>query len=202
MKRLSVSLAGTVALFAATLCTGSVASAWAPSASIVRELGSGQAYSEVSAGDQGAGLIHAVIDIDAPPKVVWTVMNDCRSIRRLITSAIDCHVVQGDARTGWDIKETVTKGNVFIPTIHNIYRSDYQPYSLIRFRKAGGDLKVEQGEWRLESLNNGAGTRVIYENLIAANIMFPAPLVRDGLRKDTAKVLANLRRESLAAQSR
>ena len=174
------------------------AGAWAPDASAMRDLGSGQPYSEVAAADGGAGLIHAVIDIPAPPRTVWMVMNDCRYIRRLITSAVDCHVVQGDARSGWDIKETVTKGNFFIPTIHNIYRSDYQPYSLIRFRKAGGDLRVEQGEWRLESLNNGAGTRVIYENLIAANIMAPAPLVREGLRKDTAKVLANLRRESLA----
>ena len=194
MKAYLVLVAGAVALAAGP------AAAWAPDASAMRNLGSGQPYSEVAAADDGAGLIHAVIDIPAPPKTVWMVMNDCRYIRRLITSAIDCHVVEGDAsRSGWDIKETVTKGNFFIPTIHNIYRSDYQPYSVIRFRKAGGDLKVEQGEWRLESLNGGAGTRVIYENRIAANIMAPAPLVREGLRKDTAKVLANLRRESLAA---
>jgi hypothetical protein len=193
VKALFVGLAGLLAFAAEG------AQAWAPDASALRNLGGGQPYSEVAPAQDGAGLIHAVIDIPAPPKVVWMVMNDCRYIRRLITSAIDCHVVQGDAaRTGWDIKETVTKGNFFIPTIHNIYRSDYQPYSLIRFRKAGGDLRVEQGEWRLESLNNGTGTRVIYENLIAANIMAPAPLVREGLRKDTAKVLANLRRESLA----
>jgi hypothetical protein len=202
VKSISVSLVSALAVLTPVLFGAWSASAWAPNASIVRGLGGGQAYAEVSAGDRGAGLIHAAIDIEAPPKVVWTVMNDCRSIRRLITSAVDCHVVQGDARTGWDIKETVTKGNFFVPTIHNIYRSDYQPYSQIRFRKAGGDLKVEQGEWRLEPLNNGAGTRVIYENLIAADIMAPAPLVREGLRKDTAKVLANLRRESLAAQSR
>jgi hypothetical protein len=113
---------------------------------------------------------------------------------------IDCRILQGDAgRGGWDVRETVTKGGLFIPTIHNVYRSDYQPYSLIRFRKAGGDLRVEEGEWRLEALNGGAGTRVIYVNLVAANILAPAPLVREGLRRDTAKVLANLRRESLSA---
>ncbi len=182
-----------------TLVSTPLAAAWAPGPGAARDLGSGQAYSEVAPAADGAGLIHAAIDIPAPPRVVWMVMNDCRYIRRLITSAVDCRVLQGDAEHGgWDIKETVTKGNFFIPTIHNIYRSDYQPYSLIRFRKAGGDLRVEEGEWRLEPLNNGAGTRVIYSNLVAANIMAPAPLVREGMRKDTAKVLANLRAVTLS----
>lgn len=183
----------------AVLVPAVAAAAWGPSAAELRTLGSGQPVSDVAAANDGAGLIHAAIDIPAPPRTVWMVMNDCRQIRKLIASAIDCHVVQGDAEhNGWDIRETVTKGNLFIPSIHNIYRSDYQPYSLIRFRKAGGDLKVEQGEWRLESLNNGTATRVIYENLVAADLMLPAPLVREGMRRDTAKVLANLRNASLS----
>jgi len=182
-------LAGATAL---PISPGAVS--WAPGVAAQRMLAKGQAFSEVTAGTDGAGLIHAVIDIDAPPRTVWMVMNDCRLIKKLITSAETCRVLQGDAaQNGWDIKETVTKGNLFIPSIRNVYRSDYQPYTLIRFRKAGGDLKVEQGEWRLESLNNGAGTRVIYENLVAADINLPAPLVREGMRRDTAKVLANLK---------
>jgi len=178
----------------------SLASAWAPDPDVVRGLGAGHAFSEVASANDGAGLIHAAIDIPASPRVVWTVMNDCRMIRKLITSAVNCRIVQGDAEhTGWDIRETVTKGNFLIPSIHNVYRSDYQPYSLIRFRKAGGDLKVEEGEWRLEPLNNGAGTRVIYVNLVAADIMLPAGLVREGMRRDTAKVLTNLRNVSMSA---
>jgi hypothetical protein len=173
--------------------------AWAPDAGQQRLLVGGRTVSEVSAVDDGAGLIHAAIDIAAPPKVVWSVMNDCRYIRKLITSAVDCRILQGDAGAGgWDVRETVTKGSFFVPSIHNVYRSDYQPYSLIRFRKAGGDLKVEEGEWRLEALNGGTGTRVIYVNRVAANILAPASLVREGMRKDTAKVLVNLRRESLS----
>ena len=64
----------------------------------------------------------------------------------------------------------------------------------------GGDLKVEDGEWRLEPLNGGRGARVIYVNRIAANILAPAALVRAGLKNDTPKVLLNLRRESMAAR--
>jgi hypothetical protein len=39
---------------------------------------------------------------------------------------------------------------------------------------------------------------VIYENLVSADIMAPAPLVRAGMRKDVAKVMINLKRESIA----
>jgi len=67
---------------------------------------------------------------------------------------------------------------------------------LIRFHKVGGDLPIEEGEWRLLALNGGAGTRVIYINRVAANISAPAALVRIGIRHDTSKVLVNLRRES------
>ncbi len=190
-----------IAIVALAVLTSPLAAfAWAPDTGQQRALTDGKAVSEVLPGDDGVGLIHAAIDIHAPPKVVWAVMNDCRYIRRLITSAVDCRILEGDAGSGgWDVRETVTKGGFFVPTIHNVYRSDYQPYSLIRFRKAGGDLKVEEGEWRLEALDGGAATRVIYVNRVAANILAPAGLVRDGMRRDTAKVLVNLRRESLSA---
>jgi hypothetical protein len=89
-----------------------------------------------------------------------------------------------------------------MPTVHNVFRSDYQPYSVIRFRKAGGDLKVEDGEWLLQPLNGGTATRVIYINHVDANILAPAALVRAVMRRDTPKVMVNLRRESLAAAKR
>jgi hypothetical protein len=183
----------------AGLASAQFGHAWSPPSSAARALAAGQPYSEVTAAGGGAGLIHAAIDVPASPKVVWSVMNDCRYIRQLIVTAVDCRILQGDAeRGGWDVRETVTKGGLFVPTIHNIYRSEYQPYTLIRFKKAGGDLKVEEGQWRLEPINGGASTRVVYENLVAADILAPAPLVREGMRKDTGKVLANLRRVTMS----
>jgi hypothetical protein len=173
--------------------------AWGPTPSQQRALADGQPLSEVSAAADGAALLHAAIEIPAPPRAVWQVMSDCRFAQKLIVSLTSCRILQGDAEhNGWDVRETVTRGNFFVPTIHNVVRADYQPFSLIRFRKAGGDLRIEEGEWRLESLNNGAATRVVYENRVAANILAPASLVREGLRRDTAKVLVNLRRESIA----
>ena len=176
------------------LAAGSAAAnlTWAPGGQIQRTLAEGRPYAEVSPADGGAGLIHAAVDIAAPARVVWEVMRDCRLASRLVSTVTSCKVLQSDDAHGWDVRETITRGNIFIPSIHNVVRADYQPYSSIRFHKVGGNLKQEEGEWRLEPLAGG-GTRVIYVNLVAANLLIPAPLVREGMRRDMAKVLLNLR---------
>lgn len=176
--------------------------AWAPTAVTQKTLARGQAWAEVLPDTEGAALIRAAVDIAAPPSTVWAVMTDCRLAGRFIADLASCTVLQGDQRRGWDVRDQYSRGNLFLPDIHNVVRSEYQPYSLIRFKKAGGDLQIEDGEWRLESLNGGAGTRVIYINRVKANLLVPAPLVRAGLRGSTPKVLMNLKRESLAAAGR
>ncbi len=176
--------------------------AWAPTVATQRTLRGGQAWAEVLPDTDGAALIRSAVDIDAPPSTVWAVMTDCRIAGRLIADLVSCTVLQGDQRHGWDVRDQFSRGNIFLPDIHNVVRSEYLPFSLIRFKKAGGDLKIEDGEWRLESLNGGAGTRVIYINRVKANILVPAVLVRAGLRGSTPKVLMALRRESLAAAGR
>jgi hypothetical protein len=186
------------ALLAAAAAVGP-ACAWAPDPQIERTLAGGQAWAEVLPDAGGAGLIHAAIDIAAPPRVVWSVMTDCRLASRLVISVTSCKVLQSDPKSRWDIREQVTRGGIFFPALHNVFRSDYQPYSLIRFHRLSGDLKIEEGEWRLEPIDGGAGTRVIYINRVALDIWAPAFLVRAGVKKDTPKVLLNLRRESVAA---
>ncbi len=185
-----------IAAVAAPAARASAAVApWEPDSGAQAMLRSGGAYADVSAQPQGVGLIHAAIDIAAAPQQVWRVMTDCREAPKLIASADPCRVLQ--AGPGWDIREQVTHGGWFVPTLHNVYRSDYQPFNLIRFHRVGGDLKVEDGEWRLEPLDGGRATRVIYVNRVQAPILAPDFLVREGLRRDTPKVLLNLRRESL-----
>jgi uncharacterized protein YndB with AHSA1/START domain len=173
--------------------------AWAPNAETQKTLRNGQAWAEVLPDADGAALIRAAVDIAAPPSTVWTVMTDCRLAGRFIADLESCTVLEGDQRQGWDVRDQFSRGNVFLPNIHNVVRSEYQPFSLIRFKRAGGDLKIEDGEWRLEPLDGGTATRVIYINRVKADILLPAVLVRAGLRGSTPKVLMALRRESLAA---
>jgi hypothetical protein len=176
--------------------------AWAPSAQTERSLVGGQAWAEVLPDADGAALIRAAIDIPAPPKVVWSVMTDCRLAGRMIANLVSCKIMRGDQAQGWDVREQITRGNVLLPDLRNVVRSEYQPFSLIKFQRAGGDLRIEDGEWRLLALDGGAATRVIYVNRVAVNILAPAFIVRAGIKHDTPKVLLALRRESLAAAGR
>lgn len=187
------------AALAALLAISGPAFAWVPGAAVERVLSAGNAWSEVTASTQGANLIRAAIDIDAPPKTVWAVMNDCRIAARIIATLTSCKVVEGDMQKGWDVREQITRGNLFVPTLRNLVRGVYEPYRSIRFYRVGGDLKIEEGEWRLDPLKGGTATRLTYANRVAVHILAPAFLVRDGMKRDTAKVMANLRRESLAA---
>ena len=172
---------------------------WTPDRAAQRRLGAGEAVAEVKPAPDGAGLVRAAIDIAAPAALVWRVMTDCRETPSLIESASPCRVLAADPSGAWDVREQVTKGGLFFPSLRNVYRSDYAPFGLIRFRKAGGDLTEEDGAWRLVPLAGGRVTRVLYVNLVGARTLIPAPLVRLGLERDTAKVLLNLRRECLRA---
>ncbi len=203
MKSVSMRRAGAGAALLTTLLAGAPAAlAWAPDAQVMRQLAGGASWAEVLPSPGGAAIIHAAIDIAAPPKAVWAVMTDCKMAARLVVTVTACKVVEGDQRAGWDVREQVTRGNLIVPTIRNVFRSDYQPYTLIRFHRLAGDLRIEEGEWRLQAIDGGAATRVTYVNKVAANIVAPAFLVRAGMKHDTSQVLLNLRRESVAAARR
>lgn len=160
----------------------------------------GEAYAEVSPDPDGvSGKVSAVIDIEATPARVWKVMTDCATAGKMITNLARCTIVSGDIRQGADVREHVTRRSLFLPAMRIVFRSVYEPYSRIRFNRVSGDLKVEQGEWRLVSLRGGTATRVFYENRLAVDWPIPKALLRDGLRKDTPKVLVNLRKACAGA---
>ena len=160
----------------------------------------GEAYAEVSPDPDGvSGKVSAVIDIEASPAHVWKVMTDCATAGKMITNLARCTIVSGDIRQGADVREHVTRRSLFLPAMRIVFRSVYEPYTRIRFNRVSGDLKVEQGEWRLQALRGGTATRVFYENRLAVDWPIPKALLRDGLRKDTPKVLVNLRRACAGA---
>lgn len=169
------------------------ASAWSPAAEAVATLSTGKPWVSVTVDPSSeAAIIHAAIDIPAPPQKVWASMIDCRNAARMVANVTRCQILsQGP---GWDVREHVTRGGPLIPSIRNVFRSDYEPYRRIRFHRVEGDLRTMEGAWGLIPLNGGKGTRVTYENRLSVRIFAPPALIRAGLRKDTPKVLENLRR--------
>jgi hypothetical protein len=200
MKPSQLYFVAAATVLATATSTPAAVAHWAPSPLAVASVTQGRVFIEVLAeADHNTGIIHAAIDIPAPPTRVWAVMTDCARTPVLMANT-SCRIVSGDMRAGSDVREQVTGRNFIFPPMHNVVRVDYTPFSLMRFRRAGGDFQTLEGEWRLEPISNGAGTRVIYINRLAVNLPIPSPLMREGMRRDVPRMLMNLRRESLAGR--
>ena len=159
-------------------------------------LGRGQPFVEVRRDPDGeSGLILGAIEIDAPAEAVFRVVTDCELAPRMVASLKSCRVLERDPAGRWDVREYVSK-MTFLPPVRNVFRSDYEPPGRVRFHRVGGDLKVFEGEWRIEP--EGAGVRVIYENRVSAPFRVPGYLARLGLRLEVPQALLALRREVLA----
>ena len=183
------------ATLAAMLCAAPAAGAWEPGAAALAKAEAGGAWAAVEADGPGAsGAIYGVVDINARPEAVWRAMNDCKTAARMVGNLASCKILKTGPGGAWDVREHITRGNLIVPSVRNVFHNDYTPFTSIRFQRVDGDLKAMRGEWRLIALDGGQRTRVTYENHIAANFSGPAGLMREAMRRDTPKVLMNLKR--------
>ena len=187
---------GLAALIATGVLACGQASAWAPSADAVKTAQSGKVWYEVNPDPQGgAQLAKAVVDINAPPVVVWKLMIDCAAIRRIIPSNRGCRVL--DHKPGFEVIEQISK-TPLMPNVRSVFRQDEEPQKRLVITRIEGDLKVLNGEYRLQPLPGG-GTRVSQELHMQPGFPAPGPLVRNFLRGEVSNGLANLKREAEAA---
>ena len=183
---------------AALLLLATPAFAWEPSASVLALLARGQTHVEVRPDDDGvSGLIRAAVEIDAPPETVWKVLIDCDLAPRMAPNLKSCRTLERDPGGLWDVREQIARPGL-LPRFRSVVRSDFEPPRRLRFRRAGGDLKILEGEWRLIPLLNGARTRVLYDSRASSPYRAPGGVVRLVLRRDVSLALAALKRESLA----
>jgi uncharacterized membrane protein len=145
--------------------------------------------------DGESGVIRAAIDIAAPPEVVFGVISDCDLAPKMVSSLKSCRILERDPAGRWDVREQVSK-MTFLPSVRNVFRSDYEPPGRVRFRRVDGDLKVYEGEWRIDPLPGGS--RVSYVSRVSIPFRVPRPFARFGMRMQVPQALLALRRECLA----
>jgi hypothetical protein len=112
-----------------------------------------------------------------------------------VPDLISCRVLQSDPAGRWDIREHLIDWAWFLPTVRNVFRSDYERPRLLRFKRVEGDLEKSEGEWRLEPLKGGAATRLSYSALLSPRSWIPPSLALSSVKSDVPKVLLALRRE-------
>lgn len=169
---------------------------WTPDAAALGRLTRGEVYAEVSPDPGGAsGVVHGAVDIAAPPAVVWATIQDCGRANAMAPSVRSCRITENGPDGRWDVRELVVRWSGLTPAYTTRFRSDYDPKTRIRFRCTGGDISFCQGLWRLTPLPEG-GTRVTYENRATSPIAAPPVITRVAMRRDVARALTALRRES------
>ena len=160
------------------------------------QLERGRPYVDVEPGPDGtSGVVRAAIDVAAPEAVVFKVMTDCDLAPRMVANLTSCRVLDRDPQGRWDVREEISK-MTFAPSVRTVYREDFDPPHGVIFHRTDGDLKVFEGQWRLEP--HGDGVRVTYEAKIAAPFAVPGWVARLALRHDLPQALLALRREALA----
>jgi uncharacterized membrane protein len=156
----------------------------------------GRPYVEVTRdADGSSGVIRAAIDIAAPQAVVWSVMTDCNLAPKMVAKIESCRILDRDPQGRWDVREEVTRATFTAP-VRTVYREDFEPPRAMSFHRTAGDLRVLEGEWRLEQ--RGDRVRVTYEARVAAAFSVPGWVGRLALRHDVPMALLALRREAMA----
>lgn len=183
-------------LLLGALLTAPSASAAGLPAKAQAALDHGRPYVDVEPdADGSSGVILAAIDVAASPAVVWSVMTDCDLAPKMVANLKSCRILERDPQGRWDIREEVTR-STFIPSVRTVYSEDFDPPRQMTFHRTGGDLKVLEGQWRLEP--RGDQVRVIYEAHVAAPFSVPGWVARIAMRHDVPMALLALRREALA----
>ena len=158
-----------------------VARAQEPNPDWLRKIESGDIALDAHADPSGrGGEVRAMIDIAAPPQVVWTTILDCERAARMTPSVKRCTVLSREAGGREEVREHVVKWSFLLPALHSTSRLTLDPWRRIGFRCEGGDIKACEGQWRLEPLAGGKATRVTYENRATAPFGLPSGLAAVG----------------------
>jgi hypothetical protein len=174
---------------------GLAAQGWPQDPAIQQRLSSGEVIVQEPTIDPAAprGMVHAAVLIHATPETVWRIVTDCREAGAFVPGLRSCRRV-GVAPDGhWEDIEQEVHYSWLLPTVRYVFRAEYDRPHRIDFHRVSGDLRAEEGAWRLSEMSNGSGTLVEYEMYLDPGFWVPQILVRRTLRTDLPQALSALK---------
>jgi hypothetical protein len=147
--------------------------------------------------ESAAGLLEAVVDIPVAAPIVWKILTECELNLRVFNGLKSCKIISRDDSGASDVREHTIGWSRLLPTVRSVFKSSYETNSVIRFEKTEGDLKKLMGEWRLETLPDGTGTRLHYKADIAVGIPVPSALIKAALEGDMPKTMKAIRKAAI-----
>jgi carbon monoxide dehydrogenase subunit G len=147
-----------------------------------------------------AMVVHAAIDIEAPPSIVWNVITDCNRAPKYVPNMESCRIVEREPRGG-QIRESI-HNVMLLPRIRSRSRVEFDKDRRMSFKNAGGDMRIAEGEWRLDPIDKGKATRLRYDAMLALNMSVPNFMVENIANRDVPALMKNIERESLADEEK
>lgn len=182
---------------------GAGATPFEPDAKELQQLERGEVLASADPDPEGAaGRVEAAIIIAVPPPALWAVMTDCSRASSFIRGLESCRVLERAADGSWDIREHVVKAHWMVPRSRSVFRSTYMHPKSIRFSRHSGDLRALEGEWRLEPLDQGRATRLLYRARVDPGLPVPGAVVRSLIEGDLPRMLGALRSEAVIRYER
>jgi hypothetical protein len=106
-----------------------------------------------------------------------------------------CRIVQQEPR-GVQIRESIHNVTL-LPRIRSLSRVEFDNGRRMSFTKAGGDMRIAEGEWRLDPIEKGKATRLRYDAVLALNMSVPNFMVENIATRDVPALMKNIEHESL-----
>ncbi|MGH8211003.1 MAG: SRPBCC family protein [Steroidobacteraceae bacterium] len=168
-------------------------STWFADHEVQQRLARGEVVVRTALAGQATGRVYAAVKIKARADTIWRVMTDCEQAPSFVPGLKHCRRVAAAPNGAWEILEHEVKYSGLLPTVHYVFRADYQRPRRIDFRRVSGDLKEQEGTWMLEENSAASATIVEYEVYLDPGFWVPKAIVRHVLRRDLPAVLAALR---------
>jgi hypothetical protein len=112
-----------------------------------------------------------------------------------------CRVVEREPHGRWQVRESI-HNVMLLPRIRSVSRVEMDNGRRMSIKNAGGDMRIAEGEWRLEPLDNGKATRLRYDAVLAINISVPSFMVENIAGRDVPALMKNIERESLGDEEK
>ena len=145
-----------------------------------------------------AAHVRASIDIAAPPLAVWGVITDCARQPQIVPNLESCRIVKHDPAGRWDIREHIINWAALMPKLRTVVRTSYDGIHRMLFKRVDGDMRISEGEWRIEPTANARASRLYYTALVAPKMPVPQFMVEHAVQNDLPNLLRSIERASVA----
>jgi Polyketide cyclase / dehydrase and lipid transport len=145
-----------------------------------------------------AAHVRASIDIAAPPAAVWGVITDCARQPQIVPNLESCRIVKHDPAGRWDIREHIINWATLMPKLRTVVRTSYDGIHRMLFKRVDGDMRISEGEWRVEPTANARASRLYYTALVAPKMPVPQFMVEHTVNNELPNLLRAIERASVA----